>query len=138
MPPCEAIWPPRFEESQPFLKGSQPTTHHGCWANLLIEKDQVTGVEFATVPSLLSLSVLSSPFLTATPSKSCTTTAPNVSASTASTVLKRDNLTGNERSKPRQNLSLVRKSRSKRSARTSTGAQLPMCCCRMERTSIRY
>ncbi len=39
-----------LEESTPFLKGSQPSMHHGCWASLLIENDQVTGVEFRTVP----------------------------------------------------------------------------------------
>ena len=39
-----------FEESRPFLKGSQPGLHHGCWASLLIENDRVTGVEFRTVP----------------------------------------------------------------------------------------
>jgi len=39
-----------FEESRPFLKGSQPGMHHGCWASLLIENDRVTGVEFRTVP----------------------------------------------------------------------------------------
>lgn len=39
-----------LEESRPFLKGSQPGMHHGCWANLLIEHDRVTGVEFRTVP----------------------------------------------------------------------------------------
>lgn len=39
-----------FEESRPFLKGSQPGVHHGCWASLLIENDRVTGVEFRTVP----------------------------------------------------------------------------------------
>lgn len=39
-----------FEESRPVLKGSQPGIHHGCWAGLLIENGQVTGVEFRTVP----------------------------------------------------------------------------------------
>jgi hypothetical protein len=39
-----------FEESRPFLKGSQPGMHHGCWASLLIANDRVTGVEFRTVP----------------------------------------------------------------------------------------
>jgi hypothetical protein len=41
---------PRFEESRPFLKGSMAEEHHGCWASLLFENDQVTGVEFRTVP----------------------------------------------------------------------------------------
>ena len=41
---------PMLEESRPFLKGSQPGIHHGCWASLLIENDQVTGIEFRTVP----------------------------------------------------------------------------------------
>jgi hypothetical protein len=39
-----------FEESRPFLKGSQPGLHHGCWASVLIENDHITGVEFRTVP----------------------------------------------------------------------------------------
>ncbi len=39
-----------LEESRPMLKGSQPGIHHGCWASLLVENDQVTGVEFRTVP----------------------------------------------------------------------------------------
>lgn len=39
-----------FEESRPFLKGSQPGVHHGCWASVLIENDRVMGVEFRTVP----------------------------------------------------------------------------------------
>lgn len=41
---------PMFEESRPFLKGSIAQEHHGCWASLLLEEDQVTGVEFRTVP----------------------------------------------------------------------------------------
>jgi|SRR5689334_24692352 hypothetical protein len=41
---------PIFEESRPFLKGSIAQEHHGCWASLLLETDQVTGVEFRTVP----------------------------------------------------------------------------------------
>ena len=41
---------PMFEESRPFLKGSIAQLHHGCWANLLLEKDEVTGVEFRPVP----------------------------------------------------------------------------------------
>jgi hypothetical protein len=39
-----------FEESRSFLKGSTPGEHHGCWASLLIEHEEVTGVEFRTVP----------------------------------------------------------------------------------------
>lgn len=39
-----------FEESKPFLKGSQSGVHHGCWASILIENERVTGVEFRTVP----------------------------------------------------------------------------------------
>ncbi|MBH0177283.1 MAG: hypothetical protein HP491_05315 [Nitrospira sp.] len=39
-----------FEESRPFLKGSQPGIHHGCWARLLIENDRVVGIEFQMVP----------------------------------------------------------------------------------------
>lgn len=42
---------PMFEESRPFLKGSQPGMHHGCWASVLIENDRVKGVEFRTVPA---------------------------------------------------------------------------------------
>jgi hypothetical protein len=41
---------PMFEESRPFLKGSIAQEHHGCWASLLLESDQVTGVEFRTIP----------------------------------------------------------------------------------------
>lgn len=41
---------PMFEESRPFLKGSIAQAHHGCWANLLLEKEQVTGVEFRPAP----------------------------------------------------------------------------------------
>ncbi len=39
-----------FEESLPFLKGSQSGIHHGCWARVLIENERVMGVEFRTVP----------------------------------------------------------------------------------------
>ena len=39
-----------FEESRPFLKGSIAQEHHGCWASLLLEKDEITGVEFRPVP----------------------------------------------------------------------------------------
>ena len=41
---------PMFEESRPFLKGSIAQEHHGCWASLLLEQDEVTGVEFRPVP----------------------------------------------------------------------------------------
>lgn len=41
---------PMLEESRSFLKGSTPGEHHGCWASLLIEHEEVTGVEFRTVP----------------------------------------------------------------------------------------
>jgi hypothetical protein len=41
---------PMLEESRGFLKGSTPGEHHGCWASLLIEGEEVTGVEFRTVP----------------------------------------------------------------------------------------
>jgi hypothetical protein len=41
---------PMFDESRPFLKGSIAQKHHGCWAGLLLEKDEVTGVEFRSVP----------------------------------------------------------------------------------------
>lgn len=41
---------PIFEESRPFLKGSIAQEHHGCWASLLLEQDNVTGVEFRPVP----------------------------------------------------------------------------------------
>lgn len=39
-----------FEESWPCSKGSFPGDHHGCWARVLIEKDQVVGIEFQAVP----------------------------------------------------------------------------------------
>lgn len=41
---------PTFEGTTTFLEGSQPMKHQGCWARLLIENDQVIGVEFRTVP----------------------------------------------------------------------------------------
>lgn len=41
---------PMFEESRPFLKGSQPGVHHGCWASVLLDKDSVVGITFRTVP----------------------------------------------------------------------------------------
>ena len=41
---------PMFEESRAFLKGSIAQEHHGCWASLLLEQDEVTGVEFRPVP----------------------------------------------------------------------------------------
>jgi len=37
-------------ESQVGSKGSIPGVHRGCWAGLLIEKGEVTGVEFRPVP----------------------------------------------------------------------------------------
>src|SRR5262245_17184425 len=44
---------PMLEESKPsleaFLGGSQPF-YHGCWARLVIENDQVIGVDYRTVP----------------------------------------------------------------------------------------
>lgn len=39
-----------FEGSTTFLEGSQHMRHRGCWASLLIEQEQVTGVEFEPVP----------------------------------------------------------------------------------------
>ena len=39
-----------LEESQVGSKGSIPGVHRGCWTNLLIEKGEVTGVEFRPVP----------------------------------------------------------------------------------------
>lgn len=41
---------PMLEESRPFLKGSLPQIHHGCWARVLIENERVMGVEFQEVP----------------------------------------------------------------------------------------
>jgi hypothetical protein len=41
---------PMLDEARPFLKGSIAQSHHGCWARLLLEKDEVTGVEFRPVP----------------------------------------------------------------------------------------
>jgi len=41
---------PMFEESVPFLKGSRPGAHHGCWAHLLMEEDRVIGAEYRSVP----------------------------------------------------------------------------------------
>ncbi|SLM49444.1 conserved exported protein of unknown function [Nitrospira japonica] len=39
-----------FVGSTTFLEGSQHMRHRGCWASLLIEQDQVTGVEFEPIP----------------------------------------------------------------------------------------
>jgi hypothetical protein len=39
-----------LEESTTTSKGSQAGVHHGCWAALRIENNEVTGVEFRTVP----------------------------------------------------------------------------------------
>ena len=33
---------PMLDESRSFLKGSAPGEHHGCWASLLIENEEVT------------------------------------------------------------------------------------------------
>jgi hypothetical protein len=41
---------PMFEESAVFLKSSRPGIHHGCWANLLIDKDLIVGAEYKAVP----------------------------------------------------------------------------------------
>lgn len=41
---------PMFEGSDPASGANLPALHHGCWASVLIEKDQVTGVEFRGVP----------------------------------------------------------------------------------------
>jgi hypothetical protein len=41
---------PMLEESSPFLKGSRPGAHHGCWAHLLMGEDHVVGVEYRSVP----------------------------------------------------------------------------------------
>ena len=39
-----------FEGSDPASGANLPALHHGCWASVLIEKDQITGVEFQGVP----------------------------------------------------------------------------------------
>lgn len=39
-----------LDESQVGSKGSVPGAHRGCWANLLVEKGTVTGVEFRPIP----------------------------------------------------------------------------------------
>ena len=39
-----------LDESQVGSKGSVPGAHRGCWANLLLEKGNVTGVEFRPFP----------------------------------------------------------------------------------------
>ena len=41
---------PMLEESLPFLKGSRPGVHHGCWAHLLMGDDLVVGVEYRSAP----------------------------------------------------------------------------------------
>jgi hypothetical protein len=45
---------PMMEESAVASKTSRPGIHHGCWARLRLEEDQVTGVEFRTVPKGVS------------------------------------------------------------------------------------
>jgi len=76
------------------------------------------------------------PSSTTTPSKTCTTTALNVSDSTVSTARRKAKPTASEPSKPPQSWSSGSKSRFTPIARTSTGAPLLTCCCRMGRTSI--
>jgi hypothetical protein len=44
---------PMFEESGVFLKGSRPGAHRGCWANLLVDKDQVVGAQYNSAPESL-------------------------------------------------------------------------------------
>ena len=39
-----------FEESLPFLKGSQSGIHHGCWARVLIENERVMGIRISNGP----------------------------------------------------------------------------------------
>ena len=58
---------PMFEESRPFLKGSIAQEHHGCWASLLVEKDEVTGVEFRPVPEATEYDHCESIFLLCAP-----------------------------------------------------------------------
>jgi hypothetical protein len=41
---------PMMEESAVASKTSRPGLHHGCWASLGIEHQQVTGIEFRAVP----------------------------------------------------------------------------------------
>jgi hypothetical protein len=41
---------PMFEESFVGSKGSKAGLHHGCWATVSVEGEQVTGVEYRSVP----------------------------------------------------------------------------------------
>ncbi len=41
---------PMLEQTTSYLKGSIPGERHGCWASLLIEQSEGTGVHFRTVP----------------------------------------------------------------------------------------
>ena len=45
---------PMFDESFSLSKGSTSGVHHGCWAHLLLEEDRVVGVEYKSVPRLVS------------------------------------------------------------------------------------
>jgi hypothetical protein len=39
-----------LEESFPGTKSSFPRTHHGCWATLRLTNDEVTEVQYRSVP----------------------------------------------------------------------------------------
>ncbi|HSA62441.1 MAG TPA: hypothetical protein VLE03_09405 [Nitrospiraceae bacterium] len=47
---------PMLEESQPMLKGSFSTIHHGCWATVILTEDRVTEVRYRFVPETFDAS----------------------------------------------------------------------------------
>jgi len=42
-----------LQESFPGSKGSFPRPHHGCWASVLLEGDQVSDIGYQSVPSTI-------------------------------------------------------------------------------------
>ena len=47
---------PILEESQPMLKGSFSTVHHGCWATVVLTEEHVTDVHYRFVPETFDAS----------------------------------------------------------------------------------
>jgi hypothetical protein len=47
---------PMLEESHPVGKTSFPTTHHGCWATVVLENDHVIRVHYRFVPATFDAS----------------------------------------------------------------------------------
>ena len=47
---------PLLEESMVSSKGSRPTIHHGCWATVILQHNQVDRVHYRFVPSSVDAS----------------------------------------------------------------------------------